>query len=134
VDLVFSQAAFEHFDDIDQTFAQLSETVKSGAVLIAEIDLNTHTRWLRDVDPLNIYRYSDTIYGLLKFRGSPNRLRPNQYKATLEQYGWEDVRIFPLTKVNDNYLSNIKGKLNPRFHKLESQIGFLSVMLCAKKK
>ena len=134
VDLVFSQAAFEHFDDIDRAFAQLSETVKSGAVLVAEIDLNTHTRWLRDVDPLNIYRYCDTTYKLFKFRGSPNRLRPNQYKSTLEKYGWDDVRILPLTKVNNGYLSKVKGKLNPRFREPDSQIEFVSVMLCASKR
>lgn len=133
VDLVFSQAAFEHFDDIDRTFAQLSDTVKSGGVLVAEIDLNTHTRWLRDVDPLNIYRYSDAAYKLFKFRGSPNRVRPDRYQAALAQSGWKDIQIIPLTRVNEDYLSKVKAKLNPRFRKPESRIEFLSVMICARK-
>lgn len=134
VDLVFSQAAFEHFDDIDRTFAQLSTTVKSGAILIAEIDLNTHTRWLRDVDPLNIYRYSETTYKLFKFRGSPNRIRPGQYKAALEKLGWADVRVMPLTRVNEAYLSGVRSKLSSRFREAASQIEFVSVMLCARKR
>ena len=134
IDLVFSQAAFEHFDDIDRAFSQLSKTVRHGAVLVAEIDLNTHTRWLRDVDPLNIYRYNDTIYNLFRFRGSPNRLRPFQYKETLEKYGWHDIRIIPLTRVEDKYLSAVTKRLNPRFLDQKNQVEFLSVMLCATKK
>jgi SAM-dependent methyltransferase len=134
IDLVFSQAAFEHFDDIDRAFSQLSRIVKQGAVLVAEIDLNTHTRWLRDVDPLNIYRYSDTIYNLFRFRGSPNRTRPFQYTETLEKYGWDNIRIIPLTKVEDKYLSTVTKRLDPRFWDQKNQIEFLSVMLCATKK
>lgn len=134
VDLVFSQAAFEHFDDIDTTFSRLSKVVQDGAILVAEIDLNTHTRWLRDVDPLNIYRYSDTIYNLFRFRGSPNRIRPFQYKESLEKYGWDNIRIIPLTKVEDKYLSAVNKRLNPRFLDQKNQIEFLSVMLCATKK
>lgn len=134
IDLVFSQAAFEHFDDIDRAFSQLSRTVKRGTVLIAEIDLNTHTRWLRDVDPLNIYRYNDTIYNLFRFRGSPNRIRPFQYRETLEKYGWDNIRIIPLTRVEDKYLSKVSKGLNPRFLDHKNQIEFLSVMLCATKK
>ncbi|HEX3048542.1 MAG TPA: methyltransferase domain-containing protein, partial [Bacillota bacterium] len=76
IDFVFSQAAFEHFDNVEQTVSQLSKIVKPGTILIAEVDLKTHTSWIRDLDPLNIYRYSDFIYNLFKFRGSPNRLRP----------------------------------------------------------
>jgi len=76
VDIVFSQAAFEHFNCVEKTIEQLSEVVKKGGFLIAEVDLKTHTRWIRDIDPLNIYRYSDFIYNLLRFPGSPNRVRP----------------------------------------------------------
>lgn len=134
IDLIFSQAAFEHFDNIRRTFLQLSQVATSGAILVSEIDLNTHTRWLRDVDPLNIYRYSDTFYKLCKFRGSPNRLRPIEYKQTLEACGWEDVRIIPLTRVTDVYLAKVTNKLNRRFQPPENRIELLSVMLCAKKK
>jgi SAM-dependent methyltransferase len=42
VDLVFSQAAFEHFDAIDAVVAQLSRACKPGAVIVAEIDLKAH--------------------------------------------------------------------------------------------
>ena len=37
VDLVFSQAAFEHFDDIELTFLHLTSVCRPNAILIAEI-------------------------------------------------------------------------------------------------
>ncbi|MCK4627201.1 MAG: methyltransferase domain-containing protein, partial [Phycisphaerae bacterium] len=76
VDFVFSQAAFEHFDDVARTIEQLNQVVCPGAVFLAVIDLQTHTRWLRERDPLNIYRYSDSYYRLCRYTGQPNRLRP----------------------------------------------------------
>ncbi len=133
IDTVFSQAAFEHFDDISHTFSQLSETVKSGTILIAEIDLNTHTRWIRDVDPLNIYRYSDFIYNLFHFPGSPNRLRPAEYVQILEQQGWQNIQIKPLVRVSENYLEKTRSSLAARFRQDKAEIEYLSVVICATK-
>ncbi len=133
VDLVFSQAAFEHFDDIHKTFFQLSEVVREGGKLVTEIDLNTHTRWIRDVDPLNIYRYSEGIYKLFKFSGSPNRLRPYEYVSVLEKYGWINVKVQPLVKVSEPYLDGIKGHLPKIFDNDSAQIGYLSVLVTATK-
>jgi hypothetical protein len=63
---------------------------------VAEIDLKTHSRWIRDHDPNNIYRYSNAIYRALWFRGIPNRVRPYEYRAIFEAHGWTNVRITPL--------------------------------------
>lgn len=133
IDTVFSQAAFEHFDDIPATFARLTRTVRPGAVLIAEIDLSTHTRWLRDVDPLNIYRYSDFIYNLFRFAGSPNRVRPGEYVKILRELGWENVQVKPLVRVDDQYLAGVMPRLARRFRDASAEIEFLSVMLCATR-
>lgn len=133
VDLVFSQAAFEHFDDVDTAFSRLSKVVRDGGMLVAEIDLNTHTRWIRDVDPLNIYRYGDFLYNLFRFRGSPNRHRPFEYKQILEKHGWKDVRVWPLTSVDSYYAAKVRSHLAPRFRSESSQIECLSVMICARK-
>ena len=54
IDFVFSQAAFEHFENIYQTFEQISVITKPGAIMIAVVDLKTHSRWIRDRDPNNI--------------------------------------------------------------------------------
>lgn len=131
VDLVFSQAAFEHFDDIEAVVAQLSAVCKSGAILIAEIDLKTHTRWIRDKDPNNIYRYSDWVYDLFRFRGIPNRVRPFQYKEVFQRYGWTNIAIVPLRKLNDPE-RNYAG-LDKAFADENNQMDCLSIVFCARK-
>ncbi|MBI2412859.1 MAG: methyltransferase domain-containing protein [Deltaproteobacteria bacterium] len=133
VDIVFSQAAFEHFPDMDRTVTQLSTVVKKGAVLIAEIDLKTHTRWIRDADPLNIYRYGDFIYNLFACPGSPNRLRPVDYRRMFERNGWVKVRTTPVIKLEDGYVSKVGPSLSRRFRGAESEIQHLSVILSATK-
>jgi trans-aconitate methyltransferase len=133
IDLVFSQAAFEHFDDIPETFAQLSDVVLPGGVLIAQIDLSTHTRWIRDRDPLNIYRYPDFYYDLFRFRGSPNRLRPNEYKGLLEKQGWKGVRIIPTHVLGNDHMASVQNRLASRFRSPASHMEQLSVMLCATR-
>lgn len=132
IDLVFSQAAFEHFDDIETTIAQLSAVCKPSAILVAEIDLKTHSRWIRDKDPNNIYRYPSYVYNAFWFRGIPNRVRPFKYKETFERFGWTNISITPLRKF-DNADSCYSG-MNNRFSDKKNQMEYLSVMLCATKK
>lgn len=131
VDLVFSQAAFEHFDDIEETISQLSVVCKPGAILIIEIDLQTHSRWIRDEDPNNIYRYPDGFYNVFWFRGIPNRVRPFQYKKAFEYHGWTDIEITPLSKLDDHDKSH--SGMNKTFVHRENQMDYLSIILCAKK-
>ena len=131
VDLVFSQAAFEHFDDIDATISQLSSVCRPGAKIAVLIDLKTHSRWIRDKDPNNIYRYSKRIYNAFWFRGIPNRVRPYQYKEALERSGWRDVSVTPLTMVNDH--GKGRSGMNKAFADRKNQMECLSVMVCARK-
>jgi len=134
VDYVFSQAAFEHFDNVENTIRQLSEVVKKDGVLIAQIDLKTHTRWIRDLDPLNIYRYNDFMYNLFKFSGSPNRLRPFDYENILKKYGWTKIMSYPLLKLDEKYLLRISKSLNKKYHDMSNQMSYLSYLLCATRK
>ena len=131
VDIVFSQAAFEHFDDIESTISQLTAVCKSGAILLTEIDLKTHSRWIRDKDPNNIYRYPKWFYKLFWFRGIPNRVRPFQYIEILERLGWTDIKITPLRKEND-YKKAYSG-INRAFTEEKNQMDYLSVVICARK-
>jgi SAM-dependent methyltransferase len=133
VDLVFSQAAFEHFDDVEKTIQQLSQVVVPGAILIAEVDLQTHTRWIRDRDPLNIYRYSDFIYDLFRFSGSPNRIRPAEYENILERHGWGEIQVRPLTRLEPERVASVRGALSGRFRDHADRLDYLNIMLCARK-
>jgi SAM-dependent methyltransferase len=131
IDLVFSQAAFEHFDDVVRTVEQLSIVCKPGATLVAEIDLKTHSRWIRDKDPNNIYRYSNSVYRAFWFRGIPNRVRPYQYREIFEQHGWVDVSVTPLEQIKGRDSSICA--VNEQFRAARNQLDLLSVVFCAKK-
>jgi SAM-dependent methyltransferase len=132
-DLVMSLAVFEHLKNVEDTVSQLSEVIKSGGILIAVIDLRTHSRWIRDKDPLNIYRYSDSFYDLCKFRGSPNRLRPYQYEEILRENGWKNIWIKPVKVSDEKYLVRVHDSLDKIFRDEKNQMGYLSIVLCATK-
>jgi SAM-dependent methyltransferase len=93
IDVVLSNAAFEHFDDVACTVRQLSRVVKPGGKIAAVIDLQTHSRWIREKDPNNIYRYPRWLYRLFYSPGQPNRVRPAEYRRYFEQAGWRDVKV-----------------------------------------
>jgi len=133
IDLVVSQAAFEHFDDAVRTIGQMSKSACPGALLVCEIDLSTHTRWIRSRDPLNVYRFSDAFYNMLKFSGSPNRVRPRAYREALVDAGWGDIELFPLAVLDDSYLAKVQLSLAARFTAETNEMEYLSITLCAKK-
>jgi len=112
-DLIISNAAFEHFDDPAQTIRGLSPIAAPGCIAALIIDFQTHSRWIRDRDPNNIYRFSDWVYRLFFFPGQPNRWRPGDVIQTLSSCGWENVRMVHVTKV-DGSSHHLEG-LNHRF-------------------
>ena len=134
IDIIFSQAALEHFDDIKKTIRDLDGIVKSGTVFIAEVDLQTHTRWLRPNDPLNIYRFSNWFYRLCKFSGSPNRVRPFEYVEAFTQAGWEKIEIIALIKLDEKYVTNATAHLSKKFRDPKNQMDILTFVICATKK
>jgi SAM-dependent methyltransferase len=131
MDLVFSQAAFEHFDDVDRTVEQLSAVCRPGATIVAEIDLKTHSRWIHDKDPNNIYRYPDWIYRIFWFRGIPNRVRPYQYKQAFERHGWENVAIIPIERTTTQHPGAVC--VHDQFRAEKNEMNHLSIVLCAQK-
>ena len=133
VDVIFSNAAFEHFSDFQHTIRDLSKVVAPGSVLIISIDLRTHSRWIRDKDPNNIYRYPNWLYKLFRFQSSPNRVRPYQYQYALEQNGWRDVCIQPEMRLDDKRLVYFQDYLNKRFKDACNQMDYLTIWICAVK-
>jgi len=133
IDLVFSQAAFEHFDDIEKSIESLSHVVTKGATAIILIDLKTHSRWIRDKDPLNIYRYQEWLYNLFNFSGIPNRVRPYQYKKAFEKHGFGNIIIEPNELLSSSSVNSVKGHLNDKFKSQSSQMSYLSAWLYATK-
>lgn len=132
-DLVLSNAAFQQFDNPEKTISQLSKIVKSGAQFVALIDLKTHTRFINRRDPLNIYRYNDFIFRSLRFKGSPNRIRPYEYEQALKSQGWTAIKIFPRLQLKTDYLQKVNSTLHKRFRDDINQMQNLTVVICATK-
>ncbi len=133
-DLVFSQDTFEHFADIEKTFAELNRQSAKRCILIAGIDLKTHTRWIRNKDALNIYRYSEGFWRAFQFSGAPNRLRSFEYKNVLERNGWERIIVEPVAVLDDAYVERVKQTLSASFKHMDSkELKLLKVRICAEK-
>ncbi len=133
IDIVFSQAAFEHFVNVEDTIKQLSIISKTDAIIIAEIDLQTHSRWIREKDPNNIYRYSNFLYKLLSTKTTPNRIRPYTYYKLFKNYGWYDIQILPLSIIDQKKRPPVRY-LNKIFRDDKNQMSYLSILILAKKK
>lgn len=134
IDLVFSNAAVEHIADPERTVKTLNELVVPGGIAIISIGFVTHTRWIMDVDPLNIYRYPDAIYKMFSFSGIPNRVRPYQYRQMFEAHGWEDIHILERTVLDKKYMNQVTPHLTKKFRALENEMHIVTGVLCAKKK
>lgn len=126
VDVIVSNAAFEHFDDFQTTAWQLARVVKPGGKLVAVIDLQTHSRWIREQDPNNIYRYPRWLYRAFYFPGQPNRLRPADYERALERAGWSNVMIKMSTR------HDYKGAVHRDFRRC-NMLDACSIVLCGTR-
>lgn len=134
IDLILSQAAFEHFEDIDRTVGQVSRLASDNALLAVSVDLQTHSRWIRDKDPDNIYRYPTWLYRLFWFKGIPNRVRPREYKAIFEKYGWKDIQVTHLTSLPAEKLKAVRPYLYGSFKREESDMDALIILICARRR
>jgi hypothetical protein len=94
-DLIVSCAAFEHYDSVPDAVAGLTQVARPGCQSVHIIDLQTHSRWIREQDPNNIYRYPESIYRLFRFPGQPNRQRPGDYMQAFKAQGWSDIDFVP---------------------------------------
>jgi len=133
IDVIFSNAAFEHFSNFRKTIQDMNKITLPGAIFIVSVDLCTHSRWIRDKDPNNIYRYSNWLYKLFSFNSSPNRIRPYQYRETLEQNGWKNIVIQPVKSLDNKQLSYIQNHLNKNFKDPINQMDYLTIWICATK-
>lgn len=108
-DTIVSNATLEHVEDVGGLFASLRRLAAPGARMVHHIDGQTHMRWIKDVDPLNILRYSDRTYGrLLDFPGAPNRLRAEHYVQAAQASGWGEATIVPDVRADAGYLERTR--------------------------
>ncbi|GEP10505.1 class I SAM-dependent methyltransferase [Methylobacterium gnaphalii] len=133
-DLILSSAAFEHFDDIERVLGQVSEVARSGAIFLAGIDFQTHTRGVRGRDPNSIYRFSPGLYRSLSFPGQPNRQRPADYLRILEKFGWADAEIRPVDVADPGYIAWSTSGLDANFQSSSADMHVLTGFVRAVKR
>jgi len=133
IDIFFSNDAFEHFDDINKTIEDISAVAASKAKFIVSVDLQTHSRWIRQHDPNNIYRYPEWLYKLLSVRSSPNRVRPYAYQEALERNGWKEIKIIAESILDEDKYTFVKKHLNKQYINEKNQMSYLSIFICATK-
>lgn len=131
-DLVVSNSAFEHFDRVPEVLEHVSRILTPGGALVAQIDLQTKTRLLRSLDPLNIYRYSRLLYRLARFSGIPNRFRPNMYQKILGDLGFTLIETIPLELLDEKKVRRDRPHMARKFRK-DPLLGVMSFIVIAKK-
>ena len=108
-DLIVSNATLEHIAEIPEVFQGLRRLASPGARMVHHIDGQTHMRWIKDIDPLNILRYSEFTYNhLLMFPGAPNRLRADDYADAARSAGWSSVMVTGDIAADDGYLAQAR--------------------------
>ena len=131
IDLLLSQAVLEHIDDIAGAFNKIRTELSEGACLSNLVDASSHTRYIRDIDPCNILRYSDFLYRLFKFNGTPNRLRAAQYEEMFTNLGFKNIKIIPGMILSSEYVDRVKPHLPGRFQS-DKSIDIISFYILAE--
>lgn len=130
-DLIVSNACLEHVANVPALFRRLRALAAPDCRMVHHIDGQTHMRWFRDHDPLNILRYPDSVYRrLLDFPGAPNRLRASDYKRSALDAGWSG-EIVVNRRAPDDYMS--RTRLARRFRRYDDLdiLTFTLVATCA---
>ncbi|NLX07645.1 MAG: class I SAM-dependent methyltransferase [Phycisphaerae bacterium] len=133
-DLFVSQAVLEHFDDVRASFARFRDKLAAGAMMLHKVDAGAHTSFLRTTDPLNHLRYSEPVWKLLRFTGSPNRLLMSDYARIMNELDFRDVRTVPSQIMDGDYVRRTRPHLASRFRSFpEDELGVKSFSLFAAK-
>lgn len=134
-DIIVSRAACEHFSDPKKVFGELFALLVPGGMMIHEIDFQTHNRFVKKNDPLNIYRYSENLYrNILAFPGSPNRFLMDDYRRWCKEIGYNPIHFFPLLKYPRERIENIRPFLAlPYQERSPEDLETLAVILIAQK-
>lgn len=132
-DVIVSNAAFEHFDNIESTIAAVSGLARPGALFIALIDFQTHSRFIREHDPNNIYRIPESLYKALHFDGQPNRCRPRDYVDALRRNGWVNPRVESVDVTDASYAAWSRDGLVEPFRDPAAQMEILTGVVMAER-
>ncbi len=91
VDLVLSQAVFEHVHDVEGSFREIHRVLRPGCLTSHEIDLRDH----HHAEPFDFLRYSDRLWQWMTSESFAwtNRLRISDYLEAAEGAGLEPIGL-----------------------------------------
>ncbi len=125
----------EHIVNVSEVFKILYHKLNSNAIMVNEVDLGAHTGLIRRLDPLNHLRYSDMVWNLLRFNGSPNRLRMSDYQKILSVLGFKEIETKQIMVLDKEYVKKSKSHIAERFREYpDEDIETKSFYLLATKK
>jgi glycosyltransferase involved in cell wall biosynthesis/SAM-dependent methyltransferase len=111
IDLVFSNAVFEHLYDLKSAFSHLARITRPGGLGLHQVDFRDH----RDLSrPLEHLLFGDREFSRLfkeKHGECGNRFRPKEMRQFLESVGFEVREFQPNIYADEEYLAEFLGRL-----------------------
>ncbi len=138
-DLIISRAVLMEVYHLEQALENLAKMLKPGGLMLHKVDFRDYWMFSKHHHPLTFLTINDRLWRMMSsHRANSNRHLLNSYFEKLSQLG---LRVeTPLkTKYNvdedeTKWLSDIKGKLLPRYRQLSDDILLTSGAFIVAKK
>lgn len=134
VDLVISRAVLEHVNNLGATFSDMHKALRNDGIALHQIDLKSHGLHRRN--PLDFLTWPTFLWNLMySHKGVPNRLRVNQYRAVIEEVGFEIHKLKPTMLANSGDISEVRPHLAQGFRDVNDEdLAWLGIWLLIGKK
>jgi SAM-dependent methyltransferase len=111
VDLVISNAVFEHLYDLRSAFAHLARITKPGGLGLHQVDFRDHRDYSRPLEYLLLSKKEFTILFGERHGECGNRFRPREMWQLFESAGFEVKEFRPDIFVEEEYLTEFLERL-----------------------
>jgi glycosyltransferase involved in cell wall biosynthesis/SAM-dependent methyltransferase len=111
LDLVISNAVFEHLYDLKSAFAHLARITKPGGLGLHQVDFRDHRDYTRPLEYLLLSKKEFSIEFRERHGECGNRFRPNEMWHIFESVGFEVKEFRPDIFVEEEYLQEFLGRL-----------------------
>ena len=131
VDLIISRAVLEHVNDLEATFSDMYQCLKSGAMAVHQVDLKSHG--LHRGNQLDFLAWSPFLWRLMySAKGVPNRWRVDTYRRMIEDAGFEGKLLETTQQAAIDEVRQVRPLLSSLFNTLSDEdlscLGFWMVI------
>lgn len=130
-DLILSRAVLEHVDNLDATFIDMRDALRSGGVCVHLVDLKSHGLDRRAA--FDFLTWSDCAYRwMYSHKGYPNRWRIDHYRELVGKYELSCRVMRPTGRLSESDIAAIRSDLAKRFRDLSTEdlswLGFWMIL------